>query len=59
MLSRLPWLLAFGLAATAVAQDPGSIQEVGDSRVSAMMVCFCYGRPYCAVPNLSGQDVRW
>ncbi|KIM86629.1 glyoxal oxidase [Piloderma croceum F 1598] len=37
MLSPLPWL-AFGLAATVVAQEPGSILEVGDSLVSAMMM---------------------
>ena len=37
MYSTLP-LLAFGLATTAAAQQPGSIVEVGDTLVSAMMV---------------------
>jgi len=37
MLSSLPWL-AFGLAATVVAQEPGSIHEVGETPVSAMMM---------------------
>ena len=37
MLSPLPWL-AFGLATTVAAQDPGSIVEAGDTLVSAMMV---------------------
>jgi len=31
-------MLAFGLATAAVAQKPGSIVEVGDTLVSAMMV---------------------
>jgi hypothetical protein len=35
--------LAFGLAATVVAQEPGSIVEVGESLVSAMMVCISLG----------------
>jgi hypothetical protein len=37
MLSPLPWL-AFGLATTVAAQDPGSIVEAGDTLVSAMMM---------------------
>ena len=37
MYSTLP-LLAFGLATAASAQQPGSIVEVGDTLVSAMMV---------------------
>jgi len=37
MYPTLP-LLALGLASAAVAQKPGSIVEVGDSLVSAMMV---------------------
>jgi len=37
MLSLSPWFV-FGLATTVVAQSPGSIVEVGDTSVSAMMM---------------------
>jgi hypothetical protein len=51
-------LLALGLASTAVAQKPGSIVEVGDTLVSAMMMFVANEEKVYILDKAEGNAVR-